>query len=84
MVGDGWAADDKLKQAATINQLKKGKNVMMIWTRQSNIDVQFDTFCWSSDLEYEPTDDDYKNAKEGILAVEPAKKLTTIWADLKR
>ena len=84
MVGDGFAANEKDKDAATVNKLKKGENVMMIWTRQSSLQVQFDTFCWSSDLKYEPTDDDYKNAKDKTLAVEPARKLTTIWADLKR
>ena len=83
VVGGGFAADDKLKQAATINKLKKGENVMMIWTRQSSLQVQYDTFCWSSDLKYEPTDEDYKNANDS-LAVEDTGKLTIIWADLKR
>jgi len=79
MVGDGFSANEKDKDVATVNKLRKGENVMMIWTRQSSLQVQFDTFCWSSDLKYEPTDDEDKT-----LAVEPARKLTTIWADLKR
>ena len=30
---------DKLKQAATINKLKKSENVMMTWIRQSSLQV---------------------------------------------
>ena len=50
---------------------------MMIWTRQSSLNVQYDVFCWSSDLDCQPTDDDYKKAKEKTMAVEPVTKLTT-------
>ena len=72
------------EDGGTVNKLKSGKNTMMIWTRQSSLQVQYDVFCWSSDIEYQPTDDDYKKAKEKTLAVEPTKKLTTIWAGLKK
>ena len=72
------------KDGGTVNKLKSGKNIMMIWTRQSSLEVQYDVFCWSSDIEYQPTDDDYKKAKEKTLAVEPTKKLTTILAGLKK
>ena len=84
MVGDGFGADDKAKDAATVNQLKNGENVMMIWTRQSSLQVQYDVFCWSSELKYEPTDDDYKNAKVSAkTAVEASNKLSLTWGKLK-
>ena len=67
----------------TVNELQKGENVMMIWTRQSSLQVQNDVFLWSSDLEYKPTDDDYKKAKVKTLAVHSAGKLATKWGDLK-
>lgn len=72
------------QDAGTINQLQDGENVMMIWTRQSSLQVQYDVFCWSSDLEYEPTDEDYENAEEKTLSVEPDGLLTTTWGRLKR
>tara|TARA_B100002003_G_C13763028_1_gene378977 strand:+ start:332 stop:514 length:183 start_codon:yes stop_codon:yes gene_type:complete len=56
---------------------------MMIWTRQSSLNVQYDVFCWSSDLDYQPTDDDYKKAKEKTMAIEPVTKLTTTWSTIK-
>ena len=37
---------------------------MMIWTRQGSLYVQYDVFCWSSDLKYEPTNDDHRNADD--------------------
>ena len=72
------------KDAGTINELQDGENVMMIWTRQSSNQVQYDVFCWSSDLDYEPTDEDYENADEKTLPVEPEGLLTTTWARLKQ
>ena len=72
------------QDAGTINELQKGENVMIIWWRQSSLQVQYDVFCWSSDLEYEPTDEDYENAEEKTLSVEPDGLLTTTWGRLKR
>ncbi len=72
------------QDAGTINELQKGENVMIIWWRQSSLQVQYDVFCWSSDLEYEPTDEDYENAEEKTLSVEPDGSLTTTWGRLKR
>ena len=68
----------------TINELQDGENVMMIWTRGSSIEVQYDVFCWSSDLEYQPTDEDYKKAEEKTLPVNPEGLLTTTWSRLKQ
>lgn len=67
----------------TVNKLKDGENVMIIYTRQSAILVQYDVFLWSSDLEYDPTDEDYENATVGSLPVNPKDLLTTTWGDLK-
>ena len=72
------------QDAGTINELQDGENVMMIWTRQSSLQVQYDVFCWSSDLEYQPTDDDYKKAEAKTLPVHPDGLLTTTWSRLKR
>ena len=72
------------QDAGTINELQDGENVMIIWWRQSSLQVQYDVFCWSSDLEYEPTDEDYQKAKEKTLSVEPDGLLTTTWGRLKR
>ena len=72
------------KDAGTINELQDGENVMMIWTRQSSLQVQYDVFCWSSDLEYQPTDEDYEKADEKTLPVHPEGLLTTTWARLKQ
>ena len=72
------------QDAGTINQLQDGENVMMIWTRQSSLQVQYDVFCWSSDLEYQPTDEDYEKAEDETLSVQPDGLLTTAWGRLKR
>ncbi|RKU20167.1 hypothetical protein C6500_09430 [Candidatus Poribacteria bacterium] len=72
------------QDAGTINELQDGENVMMIWTRQSSLQVQYDVFCWSSDLEYQPTDEDYEKAEEKTLPVHPNGLLTTTWARLKQ
>ncbi len=71
------------KDAGTINKLRDGENVMIIYTRQSSNQVQYDVFCWSSDLEYAPTDEDYENAEVASLPVNPKGLLTTTWGDLK-
>ncbi len=67
----------------TVNALQDGENVMIIYTRQSSNLVEYDVFCWSSDLEYEATDEDYDNAKVATLPVNPKGLLTTTWGDLK-
>ena len=72
------------QDAGTINELQHGENVMMIWTRQSSLQVQYDVFCWSSDLGYEPTDKDYEKAEAKTLSVEPDGLLTTTWGRLKQ
>ncbi len=72
------------QDAGTINELQDGENVMIIWWRQSSLQVQYDVFCWSSDLEYAPTDEDYQKAAKKTLSVEPDGLLTTTWGRLKR
>ena len=75
---------DFVQDACTINELQDGENVMIIWWRQSSLQVQYDVFCWSSDLEYEPTDEDYEKAEAKTLPVEPDGLLTTTWGRLKQ
>jgi hypothetical protein len=75
---------DGALDAGTVNKLQDGENVMMLWTRQSGILDQYDVFLWSSDLEYQPTDEDYENAEEKTLPVEPEGLLTTTWSRLKQ
>lgn len=80
-----WVKDGDFGiDGGTVNKLKEGENVMMIWTRQSDLEDQYDVFMWADDLTYQPTDDDYKNAtpKKG-LAVEPEGRLTTTWGKIK-
>ena len=72
------------QDGGTINELQDGENVMMIWTRQSSLQVQYDVFVWSSDLEYQPTDEDYDKAEDKTLPVQPEGLLTTTWSRLKR
>ena len=71
------------KDGGTINTLQAGENIMMIWTRSSSLEVQYDVFCWSSDLEYQPTDEDYEKAANKTLSVHPKGRLTTTWGNLK-
>ena len=72
------------QDGGTVNTLQDGENVMMIWTRQSSNQVQLDVICWSSDLDYEPTDGDYEYAASGLTLVNPEGLLTTTWARLKQ
>ena len=77
-VTDGDFGDD----GGTVNELQDGENVMMIWTRGSNLTDQYDVFLWSSDLLYKPTDDDYINATDAI-AVRPLGALPVLWSKIK-
>lgn len=61
----------------TVNALQDGENVMIIYTRQSSNLVEYDVFCWSSDLEYAATDEDYDNATVANQHVNPKGLLTT-------
>jgi hypothetical protein len=81
-----WVTDgDFGADGGTVNELQDGENVMMIWTRGSSLEDQYDVFMWTDDLEYTPTDDDYINADEkSALDVQAEGKLTTTWADMKR
>ena len=81
-----WRTDgDFGGDGGTVNELQKGENTMMIWTRGSNLTDQYDVFLWADDLLFAPTDDDYINAEEkNALDVQAEGKLTTTWADLRR
>ncbi len=79
-VTDGDFGDD----GGTVNELMDGENVMMIWTRGSNLEDQYDVFVWTDDLIYQPTDDDYINATpKKAEAVTRLDKLSTLWGRIK-
>jgi len=81
-----WRGDgDFGADGGAVNKLQDGENVMMIWTRQSDLEDQYDVFMWADDpANYKPTDDDYKNAKEmSAKPVELAGKLATVWGSIK-
>lgn len=80
-----WRTDgDFGLDGGTINELQDGENVMMIWTRGSNLTDQYDVFCWTSDLLYKPTDQDYIDAiPKTALAVTPGEKLPILWGQIK-
>ena len=81
-----WRTDgDFGADGGTVNELQDGENTMMIWTRGSNLTDQYDVFMWADDLTYVATDDDYINADEKSgLSVDPAGKVATTWAHLRR
>jgi len=79
-----WVRDgDFGKDGGTVNKLQKGENVMMIWTRGSSLEDQYDVFMWADKLDYEPTDDDYINAEKWEMSAQPQGKLATVWSRLK-
>lgn len=80
-----WVTDgDFGLDGGTINELQDGENVMMIWYRGSSLEVQYDVFVWTSDLNYKPTDEDYINAElKTALAVTSLEKLPTLWGRMK-
>ena len=80
-----WVTDGDFGQdGGTVNELQDGENVMMIWYRQSSLQVQYDVFMWTDALDYKPTDEDYINAKpKRGLAVAHFEKLSTLWGRIK-
>lgn len=80
-----WVKDGDFGQdGGTVNELQDGENVMMIWTRGSNLTDQYDVFMWADDLNYTPTDDDYINATEKkSLSIEVEGRLADMWGRLK-
>jgi hypothetical protein len=80
-----WVTDgDFGEDGGTVNELQDGENVMMIWYRQSSLQVQYDVFMWTDVLDYRPTDEDYINATpKSALAVTHLEKLPTLWGKMK-
>jgi hypothetical protein len=81
-----WVKDgDFGLDGGTVNELQDGENVMMIWTRGSNLTDQYDVFMWADDLNYQPTDEDYINAETKLgLFVDPDGNLAITWGEIKR
>lgn len=80
-----WRTDgDFGLDGGTVNELQKGENVMMIWTRGSNLTDQYDVFMWADELDYKPTDEDYINANlQTDMPVQSQDKLAMVWGRLK-
>ncbi len=80
-----WVTDGDFGQdGGTVNELQDGENIMMIWFRQSSLQVQYDVFMWTDVLDYKPTDEDYVNAiPKRALAVAPVSKLPVLWGKIK-
>lgn len=79
-----WVRDgDFGLDGGTINKLRDGENIMMIWYRGSSLEDQYDVFMWADDLLYVPTDDDYINAEQAKLPVMPLECLAISWGQLK-
>ncbi len=80
----GWRGDTFVGDGGHAKELQDGENTMMIWTRQSNLQNQYDVFMWTDDPNYKPIDEDYTNAipKAG-LAVTSLEKLPTLWGKIK-
>jgi hypothetical protein len=83
--GPPWQWDGGTREGHR-HKLLDGENIMMIFWRQSNATDQWDVFMWTNTTAYRPTDDDYRNAKEGKqqLAVQPTGKTATAWGSLKQ
>jgi len=81
-----WVTDGDFGQdGGTVNELQDGENIMMIWTRGSNLTDQYDVFMWTSDINYKPVDEDYINAiPKTQLATESLEKLSVQWGRIKR
>ena len=52
----GWDPEGHVKE------LHNGKNTMYVFHRQGDATVFWDVFVWTDDPDYQPTDDDYRNA----------------------
>jgi hypothetical protein len=80
-----WVTDgDFGADGGTVNELQDGENVMMIWSRQSDMEVQYDVFVWTSDLIYKPTDQDYIDAEvKTAMVITPLEKLPILWGRIK-
>ena len=79
-----WRGGRDIPESKSPTDLKKGTNTVRIQPREAgpNLEALFDVFMISSES-FQPTNEDYEKAKEG-LPVAPAGKLTTTWAAIKR
>lgn len=78
-----WRGGRDIPDSLSPTDLKKGTNTVRIQPREAaaGLEPLFDVFMISS-KPFQPTDEDYEKAKEG-LPVEPADKLATMWGTLK-
>lgn len=64
-------------------ELQAGRNVVMIWERESALDsTSMDVMMFADDSTYTPSDEDYESAVP-IAGVEPQGKLPLTWGQIK-
>ena len=78
-----WSGGRDKPESQSPTDLKKGTNTVRIQPREADAgkEALFDIFMISTEA-FQPTDEDYEKAKEG-LPVEPAGKLATTWGTIK-
>ncbi len=78
-----WRGGRDIPESKSPTDLKKGNNTVRIQPREAapGLEALFDVFMISSEP-FQPTNEDYEKAREG-LSVEPADKLATTWAAIK-
>ena len=79
-----WRGGRDIPESKSPTDLKKGTNTVRVQPREAAADLEalFDVFLISSEP-FQPTNEDYEKAKEG-LPVAPADKLATTWGAIKR
>jgi hypothetical protein len=82
--GPPWTWGVNPSKEGHIKELQDGENTMYIYHRQGDPNIFWDTFMWTDDPDYVPTDDDYQNALEtSSAAVLPADKIAETWGRIK-
>lgn len=78
-----WRGGRDIPESKSPTDLKKGTNTVRVQPREAaaGLEALFDVFLISSEP-FQPTNEDYEKAKEG-LPVAPADKLATTWGAIK-
>ena len=79
-----WRGGRDIPESKSPTDLKKGTNTVRVQPREAaaGLEALFDVFMISSEP-FQPTNEDYEKAREG-LPVEPADKLATTWGAIKQ
>ena len=78
-----WRGGRDIPESLSPTDLKKGTNTVRVQPREAaaGLEALFDVFMISN-KPFQPTNEDYEKAREG-LPVEPADKLATTWGAIK-